>query len=809
MQVFSKFIMSEATLLPDCVKWLFGCQWNEKPTIQNCASSLAERCLTGFVEPYFLSASVTYPSLQQSVGILQVLLPLGGPVDNALRKRCEVNRKHRHEVQESAIVVATQLLLDIAASSETHWKYAIVAIRMLRTLVRRDVPAQAAQFVYFLSQVHADHPSLRYYAQRSVMKASRYVKLRTFAKCPEDLARLQNKNPLRRTVTVQDKTSGHTAVYLESFRLPLNRESARLTPLLQDKITSGWLVWREESRFLLSGTSTSALQPWEPASADAVAEMRRIATSPAFWESVSTHYVEENHQEVAVMDNLACVKSIAQLLEVDCFGAIKPVIEKHISDPDQNKQRGAAELLGGLIAGSKSWPTEAQDQLWLWCMPHIQQALTSTIKTDTLSIWASFLEYVFTNKDPRRLQPLMDWIVNQGLSMDFNAESSFEAVKIMCFVRCLVDTLGWRFAAWTPDFLALYWDNIGSDHDEVLAYIADALAMFCKINWRPRVTRAATEAFVRECALRPAEDDIMGVEHAYHMVQFLQLVDKLPSLREARLTGAKAPRSPYDRMFTTVIRWLSGGLQDVNATSMFQYILPLLPELLQAAELQDSDDLAGRAQLLLISMCAVTPPLAAVRKVLEVLFEAIKNSPSWRIRLNSLPILQILYFRQVPLIEEDMVVKIQDMLSDCLSDEVIEVRERAASTLSGILRCSPRRTILLLKERFTRQASKVSLPARNNASYARCLRQLHAAILGVTALIDAFPYSVPSWLPELIGDVLSRHAYDPIPVSRTIRKCAAKFKETHQDTWHEDSLKFNEEQMSALATLLAGPSYYA
>lgn len=115
------------------------------------------------------------------------------------------------------------------------------------------------------------------------------------------------------------------------------------------------------------------------------------------------------------------------------------------------------------------------------------------------------------------------------------------------------------------------------------------------------------------------------------------------------------------RMFTTIIRWLSLGLQDVNATAMFQYILPLLPELLQAAELQDSDDLAGRAQLLLVSMAAVTPPLATVRKTLEVLFEAIKTSPSWRIRLNTLPILQIMYFRQVPIIEEEMVIRIQDV----------------------------------------------------------------------------------------------------------------------------------------------------
>jgi len=139
----------------------------------------------------------------------------------------------------------------------------------------------------------------------------------------------------------------------------------------------------------------------------------------------------------------------------------------------------------------------------------------------------------------------------------------------------------------------------------------------------------------------------------------------------------------------------------------------------------------------------------------------------------------------------------------------VEVREKAAITLSGILRCSPRRTILILKDRFTRQASQITLPRRDTTTYPKTLRQPHAAILGVTALIDAFPYSVPTWLPELIGDVLSRHAYDPIPISSTIRECASKFKETHGDTWHEDSLKFDEEQMGALTTLLAGSSYYA
>jgi proteasome activator subunit 4 len=80
-------------------------------------------------------------------------------------------------------------------------------------------------------------------------------------------------------------------------------------------------------------------------------------------------------------------------------------------------------------------------------------------------------------------------------------------------------------------------------------------------------------------------------------------------------------------------------------------------------------------------------------------------------------------------------------------------------------------------------------------------------------------------MPELLSNVLAEHAYDPvrlpflvegcladghsmqIPISLTVQKCASNFKKTHQDTWHEDSKRFTEDQLAALSTLLTGSSY--
>lgn len=145
----------------------------------------------------------------------------------------------------------------------------------------------------------------------------------------------------------------------------------------------------------------------------------------------------------------------------------------------------------------------------------------------------------------------------------------------------------------------------------------------------------------------------------------------------------------------------------------------------------------------------------------------------------------------------------------CLGDENVEVREMAAKTLAGILRCSQRHRIIplrvgnirhrsrsfvfdmIIQNRFVAAVRQLRLPSRQEASYATDSRALHSAILGLCALVDSFPYSVESWMPPLTegkclishehaslnnGPVLAAHITDPVPISTTIRKCASEFK---------------------------------
>ena len=64
----------------------------------------------------------------------------------------------------------------------------------------------------------------------------------------------------------------------------------------------------------------------------------------------------------------------------------------------------------------------------------------------------------------------------------------------------------------------------------------------------------------------------------------------------------------------------------------------------------------------------------------------------------------------------------------------------------------------------------------------------HAAVLGLGALVQAFPYQSPppEWLPEVLATLAGKAASDPGMVGKSVKTALSDFKKTRQDTWHVD-----------------------
>lgn len=810
ISALGRFAIAEPTLATQYVISLLGCHHNEKPSIQNCVGAVADTCLPRLSEPCHLVFDIENRALTDACQALTAALRPDASGDVIVEK-ARVKRIERVQRINDATKETIDAVLEVANDSDTHWRYAIAAIRILRTLVRKDAPITRDHIRFFLEMLYDSNPNMRYYAQRAVMKALRYIKLRTYCPDPASLALSSPHNPLKIEWPVTDCAASTDQIFAAYFagKPVTSSEPLLVSNLYFDHMTEGWLACRQTRTAYRPPYTDTPMFQWESRSEDAICCVREMVKDADFWDKVSGYFAEENHESTVLHDHISCVKSIVQLVGKEPYEILKSKVDELLTDSDKNKQRAAAELLAGILNGSKHWSSEEQQHVWDWAHPLAQKTLNRAMKTENVQIWTTFLDYMFHHKDPRRLIPLVNHVMEQFYDTDFNGESSLDSVKVLSLFHSFYSEMGWKFMPWADDVLKRFWPEVHSEHDDVRSYVAELLSVCGGIKWRPRPSSADVETFVRECRIMPIDHDIMGIRGTYHAERVAELVDKFKIWREQRLPGVHAFRSTYDRVGITVCRWLHQSLHDTEAMSTFDYILPLLPELFCFTEVNDNEELARRANVLLVRMCGVTPPRSLISPLLNAIFVAIQKSPSWKVRLKALPILQVIYFRQLPLISEARVLEILDILCKCLDDEVVEVREMAGRTLSGILRLSPRRSVLDLKNRFIRLARKSQLPDRDSSLYNLALRQRHAAIIGICALIDSFPYTIERWMPELLTTVMLEHAQDPIPISTTIHKCASNFRKTHQDTWHEDSRRFTEEQLAALSTLLTGSSYYA
>lgn len=86
---------------------------------------------------------------------------------------------------------------------------------------------------------------------------------------------------------------------------------------------------------------------------------------------------------------------------------------------------------------------------------------------------SDFLQYIFYHTDPRRVQPLVDYIFQAFNSLEYDAELAFDATKVLSFFRATYEELGRKFLPWTDDVISRCWVEINSEHDDVSSPYVD------------------------------------------------------------------------------------------------------------------------------------------------------------------------------------------------------------------------------------------------------------------------------------------------------------------------------------------------
>lgn len=127
------------------------------------------------MEPCFVVYEIESPQLDGAVTAVRRLLSIAN--EPALTQKCLRKREERIRIWDKSVtdtvrpsfyscvlhltfVCQTDAILAVAQSEKTHWKYSIIAIRCLRTLIRRDVVAKPAHIKFLVEATLDSHYSI-------------------------------------------------------------------------------------------------------------------------------------------------------------------------------------------------------------------------------------------------------------------------------------------------------------------------------------------------------------------------------------------------------------------------------------------------------------------------------------------------------------------------------------------------------------------------------------------------------------------------------------------------------------------------
>uniref|UniRef100_A0A8B9PYW3 Proteasome activator subunit 4 n=1 Tax=Apteryx owenii TaxID=8824 RepID=A0A8B9PYW3_APTOW len=725
----------------------------EKPSIVRLFDDLAEK-----IHRQYETIGLDFAVPEKCVEIAVMLQKSEHPSSNLLvlcSEEIQLGIQRQKEKNSEALRHYENLvnrLLDCVEQRNLPWKFEHISIGFLSLLLRDDrvLPVRAIRF--FVQCLNHDAIVVRKVAISAVAGILKQLK-RTHKKvpiCPYEIS----GNPKPSRIQAGDRLDNQWLHY-DSQCLPKTKEAWESCCFVEK--TSGHCTSKLISVFLLQAEQI----------------IYDHFSDPKFVEQLIKFLsLEDRKGKDKFNPRRFCLfKGLFRNFDDAFLPVLQPHLERLVSDSHESTQRCVAEIIAGLIRGSKHWTFEKVEKLWKLLCPLLRTAL-SNITVETYNDWGTCIATSCESRDPRKLHWLFELLLESPLSGE--GGSFVDACRLYVLQGGLAQQ-EWR----VPELL-----------HRLLKYLEPKLTQVYK-NVRERIGRSVFSSAVLDFSAH-----CIWVAGYPRSSCFISVCESL----------------------NRILKWLmaSAGRSFSTAVTEQLELLPLFFKIAPVENDNSYDELKRDAKMCLSLMSQGLLYPQQVPLVLQVLKQTARSN-SWHARYTILTYLQTLVFYNlfIFLNNEAAVNDIRWLVIKLLEDEQLEVREMAATTLSGLLQCSFLTMDGPMQTHFE-QLCKMRLPKKRKRDLGSVVDTIpsgdlvkrHAGVLGLSACILSSPYDVPTWMPQLLMD-LSAHLNDPQPIEMTVKKTLSNFRRTHHDNWQEHKQQFTDDQLLVLTDLLVSPCYYA
>lgn len=735
--------------------------------------------------------------------IVEAIAPTGDVTAEIEQKRTSINKK-RATIEKKKADLADELV-NLARIS--HWKIASRAATIVITMgLRFDYIASGNLIELVTLGSIDDHPGLRGMYSQALIALFTMIDVRAI--CSHEYKNYilgHQRFPAKIKVATRPYEKDWTQDYLVSFAKPE-------AEYYVDHDFPGWLIWGKTMPAYKSNLDRDI--EYDEVEWNVRTQMGKLFTRD--WFSKYFMYLKQEPRDPsadkfrmssAMMLLYAFELMLRDGLTAASFKEIQEEIQAVFEDgSDKHQHRATAEILGALISSVTDTSVERRTLVWEYAFPIIRKIFTDGLTPENSGYWTTFLHMILQCRDPRRAWPMVDWLASFRLDMTTNAAFK-ESSKINLLHQCIIDA-GWHFQLEKPivdDFLA----HLDHPYKGVREAMGQTLATIYRTRYHESypdlqhlLEAQKSSSSVGTYPYAPSDDFSKMIRGVFTQIE---------QWRQARTPGQQTPSS-YTSGSKTVLLWLDSTLSSHECTQLVPFFPDVFTaQLLHMMDVKEDPELQSLAYHVFRHLPNIPYPAEKGSEFIQSLIRIGQTSPSWHQRLRVMINIQIIYFRRLFLLDSADRDKLFECIASMLEDTQHEVRAGASATLSGMIRCSPvylrDKMVHRFQERFTKVLADNPLPKkpknfRSGVSSAvtsgagtptpehnRLVIVRHGAVLGLGALVQAFPYNSPPpyWMPEALTTLSIRAAHDPGVVGSSVKSIISEFKKTRQDTWHIDA----------------------
>ncbi|KAG6889358.1 hypothetical protein C0995_001423 [Termitomyces sp. Mi166 len=272
---------------------LLDCQHEEKPSIQKLVNTLSGDCLAHMPEEVVHTDAYLLATPGVEAALEDLIAEFSSTFVNQQLLKAAVDKSSMRISRRGEIYINT-------------WRYVQMAAQFLLGLLRRDTVAPPEVVKFFMEQSVSPQPTIRYIAQKAIVKVLAFIKFRSYSMSKEALWLDEWRNPLVQDIEITN---------FENFMLGFDESLDFTGGLYVDKIRTGFLAWTSIIKAYRAVEDSSGIQ-FESESQSCLTVIRDVVSNADYYSKLLALWSQESGKSGGTIElrkeNILFIKSLGK-----------------------------------------------------------------------------------------------------------------------------------------------------------------------------------------------------------------------------------------------------------------------------------------------------------------------------------------------------------------------------------------------------------------------------------------------------------------------------------------------------------------